>query len=390
MKHIASLTALLLLSGAALMAQGIEFFHGTWEEALEKAKAEEKVIFVDAYAEWCGPCKRMASTVFPDEKVGAFYNRHFINMKIDMEKGMGLEFRKKFPVSAYPTLFFIDGEEELVQQSRGAKAVDGLIELGQRVLEKADNSEEYAKEYEAGERDPEFVYKYVKALNRTGKSSLRVANEYFDTDPDLSTEFNLRFLFEAATEADSKLFTMMTDRRDAIELLVGKAAFDQKVYEACKATANKAAEFKSEFLLEEAQSKMKDHYSKKADAFELETNVAYYRSQREADAYAKACKKYAKKGIDKDAEALYDLALEMVEYFKGNPDVMKEAEDIAKAATKQGGEYLHFLAYAEILRVNGKPEDALKAAEEALERAQEKGSLATRTAQKMVDLLQAK
>ena len=49
---------------SSLTGQGIDFFHGTWEEALEKATAEEKPIFVDAYAVWCGPCKRMAREVF--------------------------------------------------------------------------------------------------------------------------------------------------------------------------------------------------------------------------------------------------------------------------------------------------------------------------------------
>lgn len=45
--------------------QGIEFFHGTWEEALEQAQIQDKVIFVDAYTTWCGPCKRMSKNVFP-------------------------------------------------------------------------------------------------------------------------------------------------------------------------------------------------------------------------------------------------------------------------------------------------------------------------------------
>ena len=121
-------------SSTSLSAQGIEFYQGSWEDALLKAAQEDKIIFVDAYAEWCGPCKRMAREVFPQEEVGAFFNRHFINMKIDMEKGMGLEFRKKYPVSAFPTLFFIGPDGEVVQKAKGAQQVDGLIKLGQTAL----------------------------------------------------------------------------------------------------------------------------------------------------------------------------------------------------------------------------------------------------------------
>ena len=57
---------------------GIQFFTGTWDEALEKAKEENKLIFLDAYASWCGPCKRMSKSVFTDEKVGEFFNANFI------------------------------------------------------------------------------------------------------------------------------------------------------------------------------------------------------------------------------------------------------------------------------------------------------------------------
>jgi len=376
-----------LLTTAAAPSQGISFFEGNWEEALEKAKVEEKLIFVDAYAEWCGPCKRMARQVFPQEKVGAFYNRHFINMQIDMEKGMGLEFRKEYPVAAFPTLFFIDADGKVVKKAQGAQKADGLISLGRSALSEVDNSEEYAKKYEAGEREPEFVYKYVRALNKAGKSSLKVANEYFDTEPDLSSPFNQRFLFEAVTEADSKLFSMMIERRSTIEELMGPQAVSERILQACKATAEKALEFNSEFLLEEAQDKMQEHYKDRADQFELETNMAFYRSQGDAKAYAKTCKKYARKILDGNAKKLHELAGQMVESFEGQQNVMKEAEKIAEEAADNSQQYQHHLAYANILRMNEAFEDAREAAERALELARDEGPRAVSMVQYLIKQL---
>ena len=63
-------------------SQGIEFFHGTFEEAKIEAKAQGKLIFMDAYAVWCGPCKMMRNTVFPLPEVGEYFNANFINMKV--------------------------------------------------------------------------------------------------------------------------------------------------------------------------------------------------------------------------------------------------------------------------------------------------------------------
>src|SRR5690606_35024884 len=97
----------LIFSQLSVQAEGIEFFSGTFEQAKTAAQEQGKIIFVDAYAVWCGPCKRMASSVFPDASVGEIYNMHFISMKIDMERGEGLTFREKYPVTAFPTLFYL-------------------------------------------------------------------------------------------------------------------------------------------------------------------------------------------------------------------------------------------------------------------------------------------
>jgi thiol-disulfide isomerase/thioredoxin len=381
-------TLFLLVGGQQLHAQGIEFYHGSWEDALLKAAQEDKVIFVDAYAEWCGPCKRMARNVFPQEEVGAFFNRHFINMKIDMEKGMGLEFRKKYPVSAFPTLFFIGADGEIVQKAKGAQQVDGLIKLGQTALSKADNLDEYQAQYEEGKRDPAFLYRYVKALNNAGEPSLRVANVYFDTEPDLNTELNLKFLFEAVTESDSKLFSMMAARREAIEAIFGKEAVADQMRRACEATVEKALKYDSEMLLDEAINKAGDHLGKETEAFELESRLAFYRSRGQADDYRKAAKKYAKKCIGEDPEALATLAKNMAEAFQNDNKVLSEAVDIAEDAVDQTSQYQHVLIYSNLLLLNGDKAAALEAANRALQMAEADGPLAARAVEHYIQQIQ--
>ena len=79
-KIISIFTCIITLSSHA-QDSGIEFFEGSWDDALYKANAYNKFIFVDAYASWCGPCKKMQSEVFPMENVGEFYNKNFIIFK---------------------------------------------------------------------------------------------------------------------------------------------------------------------------------------------------------------------------------------------------------------------------------------------------------------------
>lgn len=108
--------------------EGINFMKGSWSDALAKAKKEDKLIFLDAYASWCGPCKYMARTTFTEAKAGAFFNENFINFKMDMEKNAdGPRLSKKFGLEAYPTLYFIDKNEKMVHFSVGALDVKELL-----------------------------------------------------------------------------------------------------------------------------------------------------------------------------------------------------------------------------------------------------------------------
>jgi thiol-disulfide isomerase/thioredoxin len=114
-------------------SSGMVFSHDSWSETLKKAKASGKLIFVDAYAEWCPPCKRMAANVFPLAEVGAVYNENFINYKMDCEKGDGPSFSKKYAIQAYPTLLFIDGDGKVVHKVVGGQSAEQLISIGKLV-----------------------------------------------------------------------------------------------------------------------------------------------------------------------------------------------------------------------------------------------------------------
>ena len=74
--------------GNGVFGQGIEFMDNEpWSKVLQRAKEQNRLIFMDCYTVWCGPCKGLAQDVFPQKQVGDFFNAHFVNVKYDMEKG---------------------------------------------------------------------------------------------------------------------------------------------------------------------------------------------------------------------------------------------------------------------------------------------------------------
>ncbi|MBO0952038.1 thioredoxin family protein [Fibrella forsythiae] len=112
---------------------GIQFTSARWADILKKAKAENKVIFLDAYASWCGPCKMLQKNVFTQKTVGDFFNKKFINVKMDMEKGEGPALAQVYPLEAYPTLLFINSSGRVVKKAIGYMSAEDLIEVGKGV-----------------------------------------------------------------------------------------------------------------------------------------------------------------------------------------------------------------------------------------------------------------
>lgn len=112
----------------------MQFFTGTFQEALVKAKSENKMVFVDAYATWCGPCKMMKSQTFTDKKVIEFYNKHFINVAMDMEKGEGLKYSAPWGITHYPTLLYFNPSGEIIHNAVGFHNSWQFVELGEKVV----------------------------------------------------------------------------------------------------------------------------------------------------------------------------------------------------------------------------------------------------------------
>lgn len=108
-----------------------------WSSVLAKAKKENKIIFLDAFAVWCGPCKNMDAQTYTNAAVAAYYNANFINVKYDMEKGEGPKLAELFQVTAYPSLIFINAEGKMLYKAVGFKPATSFVELGKTAKDKA-------------------------------------------------------------------------------------------------------------------------------------------------------------------------------------------------------------------------------------------------------------
>lgn len=347
--------------------QGIEFFHGSWDEALMKAKAEDKIIFVDAFTTWCGPCKQMAANTFPNPEVGELFNQYFISLKIDMEKEMGLEFKKTFPVSAYPTLYFIDGDNKVVNKAVGAKSPVDLITLAKSIIGTYDRSTKFAGAYNNGDRSYDLVYNYVAALNKAGKSSVKIANDYLAEQKDLTTPENLKFILEAASQVDCQCFDLFEKYKSQIEKVVSKEAIQEKVRAACSNTVKRAIEFESADLVILAGEAMKRHIPSEADFFKSKSEIQYALAINDFSRIEDQVNLHAKRFIKDDNEAMHQLALDLSKYAPDNKTCIDLAISLASKAAKQHDPKM-VATYAQLVYKSGQKAEAIQILDDAIKR----------------------
>lgn len=117
----------------------VEFIEGyPLEKILALSVKVNKPIFIDVYTPTCEPCKWLDQDVFTNNQPMAYYyNKHYINFKIDGFTEEGKKVLSEYMIGNYPTLLFINGQGIEARRHVGMIAGSKLIELGAEVKEAA-------------------------------------------------------------------------------------------------------------------------------------------------------------------------------------------------------------------------------------------------------------
>jgi len=213
---------------------GISFNHNSWNEILEEAKKQDKLIFVDCYTTWCGPCKMMSKTVFTDQEVGEYFNQQFVNVKLDMEKEPGIALKTKFGVNAYPTLLIIDADENIVHKMVGAMPKAELLTFAKEANGNYSLSAFHKRYQEKGVSDVDFVIEYIKKLETAGEKSLLtdVVENYFEklNKEALVEKTNWDVLNKYVHSIDNEAFQYLLSNHKKFADAYGEKTIEDKIY----------------------------------------------------------------------------------------------------------------------------------------------------------------
>ena len=252
MKHILKLFACLLpfslfaqthksKAAATHTDTGVQFQHNlTWSDVQRKAKAGNKFIFMDCFTTWCGPCKFMSKTIFPQKAVGDVMNDNFIavKMQLDTSAADNAEVKnmyatahaiaRNYNVNVYPTFLFFNPNGELVHRAVGSSEAEAFIAKTKEALSPETQYYTLLAKYNKGKKDSAFLHRLTTAsMNAYDmENGSKIANDYFATQPDLYTADNLALLRDMTQSSTDKGFQMMISHPAKVDSVLGKGTAD--------------------------------------------------------------------------------------------------------------------------------------------------------------------
>jgi thioredoxin-related protein len=370
MKYIITFLFAIAFMGTSWGQNSINFEEGNWQSILDKAKTEDKIIFLDAYASWCGPCKKMSKEVFTHAEVGQYYNDNFINAKIDMEKGEGVELARTYKVRAYPTLLFIDAGGSLVHQAIGYHNPKQFFELGSTALNPSNRLSSLSQRYVKGERDPEFLYKYTRAsMNAMDDKATDIAEAYFATQKDWKTPRNMELIMDVAQTTDSDFFDFILDNRTAFDELYGKELVAGKIQEMI---INSIADSEDDGVLKKVESLYQKAYPDNAPLLIANFKMNYFGMIGDKDEFAQAAIDYMDDYGSEDYDELNNVAWAFYETVD-NKDHLKKAIEWAEKSTQLNDLYYNNDTLAALHYKVGNKKKAKKVAKKAIKIAKANG-----------------
>lgn len=363
-KHQLTLYILLLINTLATAQKGIQFDESPMADVLAKAKAEKKMVFLDAYTTWCGPCKMLERNTFPDTTLGAFMNKYFVSTSKDMERGEGVALARKYSVAVYPTLIFLDSDGNVVHRDAGYLDAKAFMELAKIATNNDTNLSSFEQRFKNGDREPQFLFKYMQMRYKMADNSHdEVAQAFLKTQPDWNSEVGSRTILQFIESPSSEGFNYLLKNKETFVQKYGITDVMSKIEQVVTAELNtgfyKTPTVNMDSLLARIYPEQQVRLSK---AYA----ITYAFKNNNPRQYIAAANEYLQQFPPDDPAVYDDVALRLIK-LSPRRKMVKQAEKWIELANKKEVLYENYLTLAQIYDLRGKRRCMREAATKAIE-----------------------
>lgn len=306
-----------------------------WENAIKMAKAGGKKIFLDIYATWCGPCKMMDAKVYTDTLVAGNFNKNFINVKVDGETEFGMVLVKQYNLTAYPSMYFINGNKELIFTAVGYREPAALNTLSEQVLKNGDRYLALSSKFDAGQVNPDERKEYLELLLSFGRQDRyqQVVAETLNklTEDEVLSPANKTIVFQGGGELDSKTVNIVIKNAANFRNAWGVEEFNKYLSGVFNITMQLAIKDKDEAKMERIAEVFMPVYlldsPERIIPSKLTARKIYYAETANWDKYIKSVEDYYTGNGNGQARFLYNEAYYIVENKIVNDQMLAKALD---------------------------------------------------------------
>ena len=352
------------LSEGFSQSRGIRFNDKPWSEIVATAKRENKFIFLDGYASWCGPCKWIATNIFTNDSVGDYYNKTFICASIDMEKGDGIKLKETYDIRAYPTLLFITPEGKVMHKRVGAaQKIQDYLDMGEIALSPEHCYTACVEKYKSGLRTPEFIYEYCQRLSDAYTPVNEVLQNYFQlqSSENFSNRVNWNIIRKFVNEMDSPTFSYLLKHRDEFAKSYTKDSVDSKISDVflnALVRVTRSAQMTDDSYLA-VKKKIKETGYPGADKVCITSDLMLYQMRGDKEKFLNLAYDNVEKYFNDDYNLLNNFAWNISELSNENK-YLNKAMTWAKRSINLKNEPFNNDTYARLLFKAGKKEEARK------------------------------
>ena len=367
------------------MAQkGIHFEHDlTWDKILVKAQNENKYIFVDAFTTWCGPCKFMSANIFTKQAVGDLFNKHFVNLKVQLDTTnkddehvkswykQAHNIMTEYKVNVFPTFLIFDKYGKLVHRMVGSSDEAAFIEKGNNALNPENQYYLMLEKFRSGYKENVFLGKLLKASQDAydNENKKLILAEYIKSQKDFGTKERAELIIESTESTEDASFKVLLENADKFDEILSNRLASQLVTQIImqefifpKLKKEKVSEADWETMYTSVNS----NYPKYAREAILMAKMNYFQSKREQKNYLISVMEYMKLyGSNVSASQLNEFAWNVFEIAK-DETTLAEAMEWSKKSVEGNSNPMYLDTYANLLYKMGKVEQAIEIETKAL------------------------
>lgn len=408
MKHTLILLLFFVWGYTALASDTtIVFRKINYSDLFELAKKNNKGVMLYFHFDGCGACVTMEKTAFKDKSVFEYYNTHFVNFEINTLKGIGIEINKKYNIQMHPTFIFFDNTGNESHRIVGVISPKEFYRQANNALHSSKTLTNYKKQYNTGNREPDFLFDYAYMLRDANELDSLIINEYINTQTtsDLDKNKNIKFIYEFIIHKTkvcfpykSRAYLFMSNNKERFAKFFDLEQVNTRLMIVVQSAVYNANERKDTTAFSNAIKSLIDYDLGKEYNFKemdnritmwttsktlvLSAKIYFYKNTGDTNNYNESLKHYISK-IWNDAAELNHFAWNV--FKQANSEEIETAIRCSIRSIELNNNYANNDTYAWLLYKSGNKQKALKQANKTIEIAKKNNEDFSVT-QKLIDI----